>query len=282
MNAAALRLLQPLALIMVPLLIGGCALLNHIGYGEVSPYALLLAALLLIFGGNLDSGMRHRQWPALLAAVIVCLAAFVLSLWAKARLTEFGDYFGDFLLILAQLAGQDSRAWASALGDALLMILNLFLLFSMGLLKLVLSLGMRASRRFLGEKAGQTATTSGAYDFLPARGWRVLPCWAFARHLCVALTVMSVALLGLFWLELDGVWRCSWVPVLPAITLILFGEAAAYLGGIPGGQGVTTIEGGDAAGAVFASYEDVWCAMRDTWSDSWLARASQDPWKKRP
>jgi hypothetical protein len=246
---------------------------------EPVPYLALLASALLLHAGSLPVDQRQRQWPALVIALVLCFVAVLGYAWVARHVSTFLHEFDWLLRPLGDLLGISPTG--GSVTPELLGLLNIALMLCMAAFKLLAAGTMQGLSKVFGAEAGtQSAARYGAYDFQPQRGWRLLPEWVFARHFSLALTGFSLAGMVLFFMEIDNVWDASWIPVLPAALLILFGELAAYLGGIPGGQGESSFTGSDAGASPFANYEEVWKAMRKVWPDGWLAAANKDIWKK--
>lgn len=250
--------------------------LNFTDYQITASYVGLVAAWALIYGGNLHTDERHRQWSSVLVAVVLCVFALVSAIWLR---TSFDSFVVSHAALLDRISSllsiQIPRDFRFALPW-----LNMSILILMGILKLLISASARAIRIILKPNASKVASSPnyGAYDFLPGRGWRLIPKWEFAKHLCAAFTCMFALILISFWMVFDSVWSSVWIPILPACGLILFGEISAYLGGITGDVDESSFDGEAPDITVFANYEAVWKAMRKVWPDSWLASADRSIW----
>lgn len=253
-----------------------CYLMDRWGYPEASPYFALLAACFFLYGGNLGSRERHRQWGYVLLALLLSAVAIGLVVWMR---RHFDLFLRDYALLLSWLEASFQIPLPQSVSFALPW-LNLGLLLAMGVAKLLLVGAMRGIQLLLGVDAGKTLSTKsyGAYEYHADRGWVLIPRWMFVRHFSVALCCLSVLSLFVFWLALEDVWTSTWLPILPAVLLLISGEVAAYLGGKSDSEGEAELGGQDAETSVFANYEAVWKSMRKVWPESWLAAANRDIW----
>jgi hypothetical protein len=236
----------------------------------------LLAGCFFLYGGNLASKERHRQWGSVLLALLLSAVAIGLTIWLR---RHFDLFLRDYAVLLSWLGALFHIPLPQNLTFALPW-LNLGLLLVMGIAKLLLSGAMRGIPLLLGVDAGKTLSTKsyGAYEYHAERGWVLIPRWMFVRHFNVALCSLSVLSLFVFWMALEAVWTSTWLPILPACLLLISGEIAAYLGGKSENEGEAELGGEDSESSVFANYEAVWQSMRKVWPESWLAAANREIW----
>lgn len=255
--------------------------LFYSGDSGMAQYLMLLAAAALICAGNLGSRERHRQWLLPLLAIVAVIALAILA--ARIRggylaLLQYLDYW--IRLIESWLNVQFPRDIVG-----LLALLNGFLLFAWGGIKLFVA-GIIRVRDLLPllsrSKRPDVASSFGAYAFSPLQGWYLQPQWYFARHLSIGLTLLSGLGFLACWLVFTGSMQATWVPILPAAMIVLFGEIAAYLGGEHDPAGDIRFGGEDVLASPWANYEAVWRDLRRSfWVRQWLAAGNRFLWGNR-
>lgn len=236
----------------------------------------LVAAWLLLYGSNFEFDERHRQWIFPVAALSLCIFWLVIVVWLQAN---FDSFMRGHSTLLNWLGSIFNLRLPQNFGEAL-QCLNMLLIVLMGVLKLSIAAGIHVIRTFFKPDAGMlnSITKYGVYDFFPTRGWRLISKWVYVRHFCCAMTFSSAFALVALLLTSNGTWSFTWLPLLPASGVLIFGEIAAYLGGRSGEMRQFEFEGGEVGITPFGNYEQVWKSMRQVWPESWLAASNQDMW----
>lgn len=261
--------------------VGLSLVLFYSGDTDFAQYLMLLGATALIYAGNLTSKERYRQWLFPLLAIIVVIAFAILlarfrgGYLALLQYVDTGIRFIEFRLnihIPHDIAG-------------LLAVLNGFLLFAWGGIKFVVAgvIRVRDLIPMLRTSGRQDVASSfGAYAFSPRQGWHLQPQWYFARHFTIALATLAGLGFLVCWQVFTGALQATWVPILPAALVLLFGEVAAYLGGQHDLSGDIRFGGEDVVTSPWANYEAVWRDLRQTvWIRQWLAAGNRFLWGSR-
>lgn len=236
----------------------------------------LVAVWLLLYGGNFELDERQRQWIFPIFAIALCIFFLVIVFWIQ---SNFDSFMRRHSTTMNWLSSTLNIPLPKDFND-LLHYLNMLLMLLMAVFKLSISGGLRTIRIFFRHDAGMlnSITKYGVYDFFPIRGWRLNSKWVYIHYFCCLMTLFSALALVAFLLVLNELWSLTWFPILPACSLIIFGEIAAYLGGSSKEIGQFEFDGAEVDITPFANYEQVWKSMRQVWPESWLAASNRDMW----
>ena len=239
----------------------------------VGAYAL---GFLLLAGTNFNRHGRYRQFPFVVAAAVVALAAVYFYLFHRPAYIALAQQGDAMIGRLAASAGIAFSTGASDFPSAL----NLFVLVVLALVKATMrgffALRPRFRRLFSGGRGGTARSsrrrpdTHIGYEFTPDRGIMLkreaihvrLAALAFA----VVLGFLLLAGLATFLTSVPGP-----LPALPGLPLLLLLEIAFYLGGLrpdalPGsitGRGPGPRESGD--------FRWLWDKYQTIWAEHWAA-----------
>jgi len=250
------------------------------GYAGIAQYFMLGAGCILIYGGNFAVAERHRQWALPFLAIVITLLMAGGVAWARGEYLAFLQYFDSWIQPIENLLKVSfPRDIIGALP-----FFNILLLLFWGIFKLAVANAIRVREKLpfrVVPKRQDVAAISGAYAYRPQRGWFLQPQWHFVRHFSVALTLLSIVALIISWQVFAGTASSDWVPILPAAALVIFGELAAYLGGLHYDSGGIRFGGEDVISSPWGNYEKVWRDMRQVWPRQWLAAGNRALWGKR-